>query len=98
MKKFTKIISLAFVMLLLVSSVISVSAASTPYKTYTYTMDGIVTYSPAANVPDREIDYYAMNMDTPIGDATDLFVAPDGKLYIADKGNSRIVVLDKNAQ
>ena len=98
MKKFTKIISLAFVMLLLVSSVISVSAASTPYKTYTYTMDGIVTYSPAAYVPDREIDYYAMNMDTPIGDATDLFVAPDGKLYIADKGNSRIVVLDKNAQ
>ena len=98
MKKFTKILSLAFVMLLLVSSVISVSAASTPYKTYTYTMDGIVTYSPAAYVPDREIDYYAMNMDTPIGDATDLFVAPDGKLYIADKGNSRIVVLDKNAQ
>ena len=98
MKKFTKIISLAFVMLLLVSSVISVSTASTPYKTYTYTMDGIVTYSPAAYVPDREIDYYAMNMDTPIGDATDLFVAPDGKLYIADKGNSRIVVLDKNAQ
>lgn len=98
MKKFTRIISLAFVMLLLVSSVISVSAASTPYKTYTYTMDGIVTYSPAAYVPDREIDYYAMNMDTPIGDATDLFVAPDGKLYIADKGNSRIVVLDKNAQ
>lgn len=98
MKKFTKIISLAFVMLLLVSSVLSVSAASTPYKTYTYTMDGFVTYSPAAYVPDREIDYYAMNMDTPIGDATDLFVAPDGKLYIADKGNSRIVVLDKNAQ
>lgn len=98
MKKFTKIISLAFVMLLLVSSVLSVSAASTPYKTYTYTMEGGVTYSPAAYVPDREIDYYAMNMDTPIGDATDLFVAPDGKLYIADKGNSRIVVLDKNAQ
>ena len=85
-------------MLLLVSSVLSVSAASTPYKTYTYTMEGGVTYSPAAYVPDREIDYYAMNMDTPIGDATDLFVAPDGKLYIADKGNSRIVVLDKNAQ
>ncbi len=98
MKKFTKIISLAFVMLLLVSSVLSVSAASTPYRTYTYTMEGGVTYSPAAYVPDREIDYYAMNMDTPIGDATDLFVAPDGKLYIADKGNSRIVVLDKNAQ
>ena len=98
MKKTIKTISLVFVMLLLISSVISVSAASTPYKTYTYTMDGIVTYSPAAYVPDREIDYYAMNMDTPIGDATDLFVAPDGKLYIADKGNSRIVVLDKNAQ
>lgn len=98
MKKFTKIISLAFVMLLLVSSILSVSAASTPYRTYTYTMEGGVTYSPAAYVPDREIDYYAMNMDTPIGDATDLFVAPDGKLYIADKGNSRIVVLDKNAQ
>ena len=48
MKKFTKIISLAFVMLLLVSSVISVTAASTPHKTYTYTMAGLVTYSPAA--------------------------------------------------
>ena len=98
MKKTIKTISLVFVMLLLISSVISVSAASTPYKTYTYTMDGDPAYSPAAYVPDREIDYYAMNMDTPIGDATDLFVAPDGKLYIADKGNSRVVVLDSNAQ
>ncbi len=88
-----------FVMLLLISSALSISAASTPYKTYTYTMDGLAAYSPAAYVPDREIDYYTMNMDTPLSnEASDLFVAPDGKLYIADKGNSRVVVLDSNAQ
>lgn len=86
-------------MLLLISSALSISAASTPYKTYTYTMDGFAAYSPAAYVPDREIDYYTMNMDTPLSnEASDLFVAPDGKLYIADKGNSRVVVLDSNAQ
>ena len=98
MKKIIRILSLVFVITMLVSTVVAVSAAATPYKTYTYTMDMVAVESPAAYVPDRVIDNYAMNMEKALNGATDLFVAPDGRLFIADKGNNRVVILDSDAQ
>lgn len=73
-----------------------VSAASTPYSTYTYAYTGETRTSPAAYVPDRSINNYDMNMELSLNAAKDIFVAPDGRIYIADTGNSRIVVLNED--
>lgn len=92
MKKITKTISLTLILIMLVSSIATVSAAATPYTTYTYDISGNALQSPAAYVPDRVINGYSMNMETALSSPSDIFVAPDGKIYIADTGNSRVVV------
>lgn len=95
MNKFQKIAALSLCLLLLGTFI--VGAASTPYVTYTYSIDRDTLVSPAAYVPDRTIDNYDMNMDTPLKDPKDIFVSEDMKnIYIADSGNNRIVVCDEN--
>ena len=64
------------------------ASASTPYRTYTVNGNG--------QVQETQTAYLAYRTIVKLGDETlsgpnDLFVAPDGTLYIADTGNSRIV-------
>lgn len=94
-KNLIRVVIMSLCILLLGTFVIS--AASTPYATYTYTIDGDTRTSPAAYVPDRSINNYDMNMETPLKNAKDIFYGPDEKIYIADAGNSRIVVLNKSS-
>lgn len=90
------VLALAFVMLFG-----SISAfAKEPYQTYTYSSDGEPLYSPAAYSPARAVtssDIFsaleyanAVNLDKP----TDITVDDDGKVYIADPNNNRILVLE----
>ncbi|MDK2992629.1 MAG: hypothetical protein PWP48_1862 [Clostridiales bacterium] len=69
------------------------ASAAPPYESYTYDYWGNILYAPYAYLPDRVIDGSSLG----IGDFNtpgDLFVGKDGKIYIADSGNNRIIVVD----
>lgn len=63
-------------------------AASAPYDTYTYSMDGMSIASPHAYVPDKEITQYDMNMDAPLSSPKDIFVDKNNNIYISDTGST----------
>ena len=70
----------------------SVSAAS-----YTYSISGYSVETPDAAVVETFVDTsYAGWGNMGLVDPQDLCAGPDGKIYIADTGNGRIVVLDKD--
>jgi len=81
--------------LLFSSSLIDVAKAGTPYESYNYNYWKEAVASPAAYVPDKTI----YGMDLGIGallEPNDMALGSDGRIYIADTGNKRIVVV--NAQ
>lgn len=66
--------------------------SNVPYQTYNFDYWNEAYYTPAAYIPDGNIsgtDLGSTNMVNP----QDMFVAEDGKVYIADTGNNRILVL-----
>jgi tetratricopeptide (TPR) repeat protein len=67
------------------------SMASAPYTTYTLGPSGNFFSTQDAYTPLDEIEL-------PVSGPEDLFFAPDGFLYIADTGNSRIVKVDTSFQ
>ena len=100
-----KLNKLARVITLLLAVVMVVSHAATaaraddiPYDTYNYDYREYIHYTPAAYVPDKLL--YGRNLTfngESIGDfktPPDMCKSPDGKVYIADTGNNRVVVLD----
>jgi len=66
-----------------------------PYITYNYDYREWIVYTPAAYVPDVSISGLALgtvNFSNPQGMCTD----SEGRVYIADTGNNRIVVTDSD--
>ncbi|MBO5904520.1 MAG: hypothetical protein J6Q64_03995, partial [Clostridia bacterium] len=95
MKRIIRSAVLVLALLMLLGSV-SVFA-TTPYKTYTYAIDGSAQDSPDAYVPDRLITTTDMGLDNlGLNNPSDMVVGPDGCIYIADNKNDRVVVLNKN--
>ena len=93
MKKLSKILILTLALLMVLPTAIF---ASVPYATYTYSSTGQILSSPDAYVPDTIIDGKVMGSTAGLGaDVRDLFVSPDGKIFVADGAGSRIVVLDR---
>ena len=92
MKKFTSILCLLFVFVMLLS--VPITAART-YQTYTYSIDGKALYSPDAYTAQKTIDAAAMGLDLSLLNASDMAVDAEGNVYIADTGNNRILCLDK---
>ena len=67
-----------------------------PYKTYTYSIDGLPLESPHAYQPDVETYGSSdMGLSVPLAGVTDMVADRNGNLYLADAGNNRIVVLNK---
>lgn len=93
MKKFTKVLLVAFALLFALAPVASAAA---PYATYTYAQDGTPRTSPTVYTPIMNVDSAYMGLETPIDDPRDLFVDPDQNVYIVDAGNNRVIVLDRN--
>ena len=93
MKRIVKAIFVIFFTAALLG--ITVFAASTPYLTYTYSANGEVLDSPAAYVPDRRVNYLDMGLSESLNAPSDIFTH-NGKIYIADTGNNRIVICDSN--
>ena len=94
MKKIIKILAFGFILALLFGSVSTVFAYES-YDTYTYSIDGVPMMSPTAYVADQTYRWYDMGLDKPLNSTTDIFADSDGNIYLADKGNNRVVVLNK---
>ena len=95
MKRITSVllILLSFVM---IASALTVGAgASSAYQTYTYSIDGTALYSPDAYSAAKSIDYTQMGLETNLNNPGDMVTGKDQRVYIADSGNNRIVVLDR---
>lgn len=82
---------LAIALLLLMGCVTSLTFATPPYTTWTLGPSGILFPMQDAYVPIDEVTL-------PINGAEELFLAPDGFLYVADTGNGRIIKLDSSFQ
>jgi len=99
MKRITKILILALVFIMLFGTISSF--ASEPYDTYTYSIDGKPLASPPTYSAMEDFDYADMKIYDDKGKLSQLNGVSDivsdekANLYIADKGNSRIVVLNK---
>jgi len=93
-KKMLRIWAAVAALLMIVASVIPTYAA--PYKTYTYDINGRPQLSPDAYTPIMQIDSAYMGLPSAMSDPRDLFVGPDGRIYIVEGGNNRVDVLDPN--
>ena len=78
-------------------------AAAEPYQSYTYSSDGFALYSPSAYSPVSTYNYqdvfanttflntsYEIDFNKP----TDMVVDDEGRVYLADSGNNRVLVLN----
>lgn len=92
MKKLIKITSIIFVLLMVFATV---ATAATPYTTYTYSVYGEMLESPDAYVPYKTIDSSSLGLSVPLSDLSDIEADTKGNLYLTDKGNNRIVVVDE---
>lgn len=90
---FKKLITVTALSVILLSSQ-SVSAF-VPYQNYTYGSDLNAHVEPQAYIPDKIITGRALNIGE-FKNPCDVFTAPDGKVYIADTDNNRIIVLKKD--
>jgi len=93
-KKMLRIWAAVAALLMIVASVIPTYAA--PYKTYTYDINGRPQLSSDAYTPIMQIDSAYMGLPSAMSDPRDLFVGPDGRIYIVEGGNNRVDVLDPN--
>lgn len=90
------ILCLSAVTITLVFVPISAEASSfVPYTSYTYSYDGEIQESPNAYIPIQRYDGIELASGS-LSDPSDLFAdSENGYIYIADSGNNRIVVLNK---
>lgn len=97
-KKKIRVAFLFLAILMLVTSVLPVFAASS-YQTYTYDLTGFAAPSPDAYTPYKT--YHAVDMglsNSDLGTLTDIVVDDQNNVYLADPGNNRIIVLDEYLQ
>ena len=91
MKKFTTILLLALVAIMLFGSV--TTSASEPYDTYTYSIDGKPLRSPTAYRPETVVDATDMNIGKyssipTLSASSDIYSDDEANIYIADTGNN----------
>lgn len=84
--------TIAVSLILFVLLAITPVKASVPYQNYTYTNDGTPESEPQAYIPEFIITGDSLGTDA-FSSPQDVFIALDGRIYIADTGNSRILVL-----
>ena len=70
-----------------------VVSAAEPYQTYTYSSDGEMLWSPTAYSPIKVVDSNSIGLEIAFDDPGDLFVDTDGKVYLTDVKNNRVIIL-----
>ena len=97
MKNIIRIFALVLCLMTVFGGVASNAAA---YKSYTYSIHGLPVDSPDAYTPDRQVDAYSMGLSASsvatLFDPADMTVDAQGNVYIVDRGNNRVVMLDRN--
>ena len=98
MKKLTKVLILVIVAVMLFGTVYS--SAAEPYDTYTYSIDGEPLKSPHAYSAIDSYDSIGMGLSkTSVSSlsssVSDIVTDSAANVYIADKGNNRIIVLNQ---
>ena len=101
MKKKYSIVLLLLAVILLLPAFAIPSSASSAYQTYTYSIGGQALLSPdaySARYPVLTSDEIGLTAATgkALKNPNDLIIDEDGKCYIADTDNNRIVALDRN--
>jgi DNA-binding beta-propeller fold protein YncE len=79
--------------LILSASTTAAANSSLPYETYNFDYWEYIYYTPAAYVPDSSLSGKDIGVGS-LSNPQDLFAAADGKIYIADTGNNRILILN----
>ena len=93
MKKLSRVLLMILALVLMLSG--TAVCAANPFATYTYSSEGQVLTSPAAYVPDTVVDAAYMGIEDELDDVRDLFVGPDGRVYLVDAGLNKVFVLDR---
>jgi len=90
-----RIITIILILLVLVTAVpLRADADDTvPYDTYTYDYWEYIVFTPAPYIPGNTISGITLEIGA-FSDPQGIFVAHDDAVYIADTGNSRIVILE----
>lgn len=93
-----KIIARFFAVLLFIVAFTSITASAlvnVPYSSYTYSYDGEAQLSPHAYVP--ALNFSSVEgLSESLAEPADIVTDKNDKLYIADSGNNRIVVLNSD--
>ena len=92
-----RICSLGIALVLMLSAAFSADAASVtvPYENYTYSADGSVIVSPQAYLPEQTIYGHDLGISD-FKNATDIDCDGDGKVYILDEEDNKVIVLGKD--
>ncbi|MEZ0536507.1 YIP1 family protein [Caldicellulosiruptoraceae bacterium PP1] len=90
---FFKKLSIVLAILILFS--VNVVFAEVPYNTYNYDDNLRAVPSPAGYLPEKVLTYTEMELPDNLNTPSDLSFDKNGKLYILDGGNNRIVVLNE---
>ena len=94
MKKITSVL-LILLSLVMIASAMTIGASASAYQTYTYSISGSPLYSPDAYTAVKTVDYVAMGMEKDFKNPQDIITDKEGRVYIADTDNSRVVCLDR---
>lgn len=106
-KKFIKVVALVIAIICMLSTSVS---ASSVYKSYVYNTSGTASIAPEALSYDGYIDVskikdasgnsLKLNLNSEGVSLSDtpgnMYIAKDGKVYIADTGNKRIIILNED--
>ena len=96
MKRSTKFLSLIIMVAVLAVAAASLPASAAAYTSYTYSINGQPLASPDAYTPDKVIASKDIkNLGEPLNRPKDITVDYNNRVYIADKGNNRIIILNK---
>ncbi|MCL2108187.1 MAG: NHL repeat-containing protein [Oscillospiraceae bacterium] len=88
-----KLLYFSVIMLLVFSMTVPVAAVVVPYESYNYDYWEDMVFTPAPYIPARNISGATVGAGS-FSRPNDLAIGPNGRVYVADTGNNRIVILN----
>jgi DNA-binding beta-propeller fold protein YncE len=91
--RFCAFLALTLTLLIISSDVFAKADTSVPYDSYNYDYRENIVFTPSPYVPDGSISGLKLGIGA-FNSPQDVCVADDGRVYVADTMNNRIVVID----